>query len=118
MVTKTDLHGVITFASSAFCRLSGYTKEQLIGQYHSIMKDPQTSKELFTDMWEIITRGNVWHGEMSNIDIHGRRYWVKAYITPIYENNKVVGYTSIKEDITDKKKSRRIGYKRLFNKTL
>lgn len=116
MVTKTDLHGVITFASSAFCRLSGYTKEQLIGQYHSIMKDPQTSKELFMDMWGTITRGNVWHGEMSNIDIHGRRYWVKAYITPIYENNKVVGYTSIKEDITDKKRVEELATKDYLTK--
>jgi diguanylate cyclase (GGDEF)-like protein/PAS domain S-box-containing protein len=116
MVTKTDLRGIITFVSSAFCRLSGYTKEQLIGQTHSIMKDPQASKELFTNMWRTITLGNVWHGEMSNIDIHGRRYWVKAYITPIYENNQIIGYTSIKEDITDKKRVEELATKDYLTK--
>lgn len=116
MVTKTDLRGVITFASSAFCRLSGYTKEQLNGQTHAIMKDPQASKELFTNMWNTITSGNVWHGEMSNMDINDRRYWVKAYIAPIYENNQIVGYTSIKEDITDKKRVEELATKDYLTK--
>jgi len=101
IVSKSDLDGVITFANDNFCKLSGYSKEELLGQPHSILRDPTVSKELYKDLWKTIKSNKIWRGSFSN---KGKNhiYHVKATIAPITDvNGKIVEYMSIREDITE-----------------
>lgn len=103
LITSTDEKGIIKEASVAFCRVSGYSKEELIGQRHSILKHPDTPKETYIDMWDSLKDGRVWKGELKNKTKGGEPYWVEIIIQPELQNGKIVGYTAIKNDITNKK---------------
>lgn len=125
--SSTDLKGKITYVSKAFCKISGYTKEELIGKNQSIIRHQDTSSELYNNLWETIKRGNIWNGEIKNKKKNGAYYWVKATISPVFDNNKnIIGYTAITEDITDKKRIEEISItdeltglynRRYFNET-
>ena len=102
--SQTDIQGIITDASTAFCNISGYTKDELIGQSQNIVKHPDTSSELYKGLLEVITKGNVWTGEIKNKSKDGTDYWVSASINPIInEADEITGYIYIQQDITDKK---------------
>lgn len=104
-ISSTDLDGNITDVSEAFCRISGYTKEELIGKPHSIIKHDDTDLLVFQELWQDITAGHKWVGEIKNKKKNGDAYWVLAHVDPIYsEKGKKVGYTSIRQEITDKKR--------------
>lgn len=104
-ISSTDLDGNITDVSEAFCRISGYTKEELIGQPHSIVKHEDTDPLIYEELWNDITAGHKWVGEIKNKNKNGDAYWVLAHIDPIYsEKGKKIGYTSIRQEITDKKR--------------
>jgi PAS domain S-box-containing protein len=102
--SKTDLKGIITHASDAFCKISGYSKEELIGKSHHLLRHPDMPKSLFEDLWKTLKLGNVWKGEIKNRTKEGGYYWVDAIIAPEYNNKgKHVGYNAIRQDITSKK---------------
>jgi len=103
ITSSTDLKGNITYVSDAFCFISGYTKEELLGNSHRIVKHPDMPKEIYEELWNTITQDKTWSGEIKNLKKDGGYYWVKASISPIFENDKKVGYTAIRQDITDKK---------------
>jgi PAS domain S-box-containing protein len=98
----TDLSGVIIDASEAFCKISHYTREELIGKTHSIVRHPDMSSEVFASMWQTIKSGKNWNGKVKNLAQDGSYYWVDAYVEPNFENGKIVSYTAIRNDITDK----------------
>lgn len=103
--SSTDLVGRITQVSQALCRISDYTKEELIGKTHAIIKHPDMPEALFKDLWETISRGDTWKGEMKNSTKKGDFFWVYATVHPIFDiQGKKVGYTAIRQDITDKKR--------------
>lgn len=104
IISSTDLDGFITEVSEAFCQVSGYSKEELIGQKHSIIRCPLVPKQFYTDMWDKLIDNDYWKGEIRNKSKNGSYYWVSANISAIYdlEGNKI-GYTAIKENITEKK---------------
>ncbi|MDD4504916.1 MAG: diguanylate cyclase [Sulfurospirillaceae bacterium] len=105
IISSTDCEGIITEASEAFCRISGYTKEELIGQNHRIVRYPDMPDSLYKEMWEELAKGHLWKGEMKNRRKDGSYYWVDAIISPRYnEKDEVIGYTAIRQDITDKKR--------------
>lgn len=105
LTSSTDLAGKITYASEAFCRISGYSKEELLGQRHSIVKHQDTPTHIYDELWESITNNRTWHGELKNRTKNGNFYWVDASIYPIFdEKNEKIGYTAIRIDITDKKR--------------
>ncbi len=105
IASKTDLNGKIIYASDRFCKISGYTPEEIIGKSHSIVRHPDTPKELYRKMWERISQNKTWAGELKNRKKDGGYYWVKAVVSPLYDHyGKKIGYTSIRQDITDKKK--------------
>lgn len=109
ITSSTDLEGIITEVSSAFCKITGYSKEELIGKKHNILSHPSVAKELYQEMWHTITHNQTWSAEMKNLAKNGTFYWVHATITPTYDKyGKKVGYTSITENITDKKKMEKI----------
>ena len=102
IVSESDLKGVITYVNSNFCQISGYSKEELIGFPHSILRDPDTSKAFFEDLWKTIQSGETFHGVIKNIKKNGSPYWVDSTISPVKEAGKVVGYKAIRFDITAK----------------
>lgn len=105
IISTTDRDGVITNASEAFCKISGYSQAELIGKKHSIIRHPDMPNSLYKDMWRVIKSGNSWRGEIKNLKKNFEFYWVDAIIYPNYDSNlKIVGYTSIRQDITDKKR--------------
>ena len=104
ITSTTDSRGVITKVSHAFCEISGYSKEELIGSCHNIVRHPDMPDELYQAMWETIEAGEIWSGELKNRKKNGEAYWVKVTITPQYDTlEKITGYTAIRHDITDKK---------------
>lgn len=103
--SKTDENGLITFASSGFCKMSGYSQDELIGQSHSILRSPNMPNEIFKDLWETIESGEVWHGEIQNQTKNGEFYWVDATIVCEKDNaGNITGYNAVRENITDRKK--------------
>ena len=104
ITSSTDLKGNITYVSEAFCEISGYTKEELLGKSHRIVKHKDMPNEIYDVLWETISNDKTWEGEIKNKKKNGDHYWVKASISPIFnEDNKKIGYTAIRQDITDKK---------------
>ena len=103
--SATDVEGVITDASNAFCKICGYSKEELIGSSHNLLRHPDMSDTLYEDMWKTIKAQKTWKAEIKNRKKDGGHYWVDAIIEPLVENDgTVVGYYAIRQDITDKKR--------------
>ncbi|HEX5710444.1 MAG TPA: diguanylate cyclase [Sulfuricurvum sp.] len=103
IISQTDKYGNIIYASEAFCQISGYSKEELIGKTHRIIRHPDMPKELFVDIWHTITSGETWHGEIKNSNASGGYYWVDTTISPDIEEGEIIGYTAVRHDISDKK---------------
>jgi diguanylate cyclase (GGDEF)-like protein/PAS domain S-box-containing protein len=103
LTTSTDLDGNIIEVSEAFCKLSQYSQEELLGQNHRIMKCENTPEELYKELWERITIGEVWEGEICNMTKNGEPYWTNNIVAPVFENGKIIKYTALREDITNKK---------------
>ena len=102
--SKTDTKGRITHVSNAFCEISGYTKEELIGKPHNIVRHPSMPKSAFKEMWETIQSGKTWNGEVINRKKDGSHYWVTAEIDPEYDNqNNLIGYTAVRQNVSDAK---------------
>jgi len=104
IVSMTDLAGIITDVSDAFCEVSGYSRYELIGKNHNIQRHPDMKDELFADLWSTIKSGKTWEGEIKNLKKDGTPYWAHAHISPLFENSKIKGYIAIRTDITDKKR--------------
>lgn len=104
LLMNTDLEGVITNANEAYCNAIGYKKEELIGRTHKIMRHPTMSNEFFDEMWETITSNETWQGEIKNYTKNKEIKYFNMYIEPLFQDNKKIGYKSICEDITDKKR--------------
>ena len=102
ILSRVDTKGVITYVNDKFCELSGYTREELIGQKHSIVKHPNTSKKVYDGIWKTITSGKVWYGQLENRAKDGSSYFVEGTIVPILdEDEKIVEYLGIRHDVTD-----------------
>lgn len=103
-VSIANVEGRITYANDRFCSMSGYSREELIGQNHRIVNSGFHSKEFFQEMWQTITRGGVWHGEVRNRSKHGGINWLQTTIVPFLgENRKPRQYMAIRADITERK---------------
>jgi len=96
LVSITDLDGKITYANNEFCAIAGYTLEELVGQHHNIVRHPSMPKGAFADLWDKLKRGDSWRGMVKNRCKNGDYYWVDAYVTPVYDNDKVIGYQSVR----------------------
>ena len=104
IMSSTDLKGIITYVSQAFSNISGYTKKELIGQPHSIVRHPDMSKEAFKDLWQTIKSGKTWKGEVKNRKKDGGYYWVFATVSPNYDQDgNIISYSAVRQDITSKK---------------
>ncbi len=97
LISTTDLKGRITYANDDFCRVSGYTQEELIGHGHNIVRHSFMPKAAFSDLWSCIKENKPWRGAVKNVSKNGSFYWVDAFVTPIKENGKTVGYQSVRK---------------------
>jgi len=106
IASMTNTKGQITFVSNAYEKISGYTREELLGKPHNIVRHPEMPSSTFKDLWSTIKKEKVWKGEVKNLKKDGGFYWVNATVTPQKnEQGIVIGYASIREDITDKKET-------------
>ncbi len=101
IVSKSDLQGTIKYANQAFCEVSGYSKSELIGENHNILRHPEVSSYVFENLWETISSGKIWKGILKNKAKSGESYWVQGIIVPIIINDKISEYVSLRVDITN-----------------
>ncbi|HEY5994947.1 MAG TPA: EAL domain-containing protein [Gallionellaceae bacterium] len=105
-VIITDPRGVIEFVNPAFTAITGYTQEEAIGMKTSMLSAGKTPPETYTDMWNTISTGGTWRGEMLNRRKNGELYWDSITISPVRdEKNAITGFVAIQEDITSRKEA-------------
>ena len=104
IVAITDVEGTITYVNEKFCEISKYSRDELIGQNHRILKSGFHSPEFYKNLWKTITGGNVWQDDIKNMAKDGSIYWVKTTITPFKDKSgKINEFVSIRVDITRQK---------------
>ena len=96
LISATDLRGRITHVNQAFVEVSGFTEEELIGKAHNIVRHPDMPPEAFADLWRALENGRSWMGIVKNRCKDGDHYWVDAFVSPIVEDGRVVGYESVR----------------------
>ncbi len=96
IVSATTTKGVITFCNDRFCDIAGFSREELIGQAHNILRHPDMPAAAFQMLWDSIKAGQPWMGVVKNRCKNGDHYWVDAYVTPLKEKGQVTGYESVR----------------------
>jgi aerotaxis receptor len=95
VVSSTDLKGIITNVNDAFVEFSGFTREEVIGKNHNIVRHPDMPPQAFEDLWRTIKSGLPWRGVVKNRAKDGDHYWVETFVVPIRENDQITGYMSV-----------------------
>ena len=104
IVSITDLQGTISYANDRFCDISGFSREELIGANHRMVRSAEHSEPFFHDLWATISAGKVWNGEVKNRKKGGDFYWVSATIVPLLDPSGLPAqYIAIRTDITQRK---------------
>jgi PAS domain S-box len=98
LVSKTDLKGSITYANDAFVDLSGFTRNELIGKSHNLVRHPDMPPQAFDDLWRTVKKGLPWRGIVKNRAKNGDHYWVDAFVVPIRKNGQTIGYMSVRSE--------------------
>ncbi len=106
IVSKTDLNGNITYVNKFFCEASGYSKSELIGRNHNIVRHPDVSKAIFKNLWETIQNGKVWEGNIKNKNKSEEAYYLHVTVIPLFESDKKtlneymsIGFITTKEEM-------------------
>jgi len=98
IVSQTDVAGNITMCNEAFVHMSGWSREQLMGAPHSILRHPDMPKAAFGDLWTTVDQGTRWSGYVKNLRRDGGFYWVYATVIPKIVDGAVVGHTSVRRE--------------------
>ncbi|PIE45064.1 MAG: PAS sensor domain-containing protein [Gammaproteobacteria bacterium] len=102
VVSKTDLQGNITYVNDLFCALTGFSREELIGQPHNIVRDASVPKAVYKTMWDTIQSGKIWTGIIPNRGKGGVLYVVDTSVQPIKNDaGEIVEYISVRRVIND-----------------
>ncbi|WCN37138.1 putative bifunctional diguanylate cyclase/phosphodiesterase [Aneurinibacillus uraniidurans] len=106
ILAVTDANGVITYVNDKFCEVSQYSQKELLGNTHRIINADYHGRDFFKNMWEMISKGRVWQGEIKNRKKDGSFYWVDTIIVPFPKGaDKPTSYVSIRRDITAQKEA-------------
>jgi PAS domain S-box-containing protein len=98
IISESDIHGRITYVNRLFCEMTGYTKAELIGQPHSIIRHPDMPKKCYEHLWNNIKSGISWEGYIKNLRKDGAYYWVNASIHPKYDEvGSIIGYIALQK---------------------
>ena len=100
LVSTTDTKGRILYCNPMFIEVSGYSREELLGQPHNIVRHPDMPEEAYRDMWQTIAAGRPWSAPVKNRRKNGDYYWVMANATPLLENGRPIGYMSVRTEAT------------------
>jgi aerotaxis receptor len=106
LISATDVQGNIQFCNDAFVEISGFSREELIGKPHNLVRHPDMPEPVFAGMWDYLKKGHCWMGVVKNRCKNGDYYWVNAYVTPILQHGKVVGFESVRVKPTAEQVSR------------
>ncbi len=102
LVSEADIAGKIIRVNDKFCEVSGYKKNELLGQNHRLLKSTHHPDSFYNNMWATISEGNVWHGTICNLNKNGDEYWVESTIVPFLDDNgKPYKYVSARTEVTD-----------------
>jgi PAS domain S-box-containing protein len=105
IVAITDENGIIKYVNDSFCEISKYSREELIGYTHKVIKSEHHTKTFFKNMWTDMKEGKIWVGDIKNKAKDGSYYWVDTTIIPFKnDTGEITGYISIRQDITQRKK--------------
>ncbi|HLF95530.1 MAG TPA: methyl-accepting chemotaxis protein [Methylococcaceae bacterium] len=96
VVSRTDLKGIITYANEDFCEISGFSLAELEGKNHNLVRHPDMPPQAFADLWSTLKNGKPWNGVVKNRCKNGDYYWVNAYVAPIEDHGRVIGYASVR----------------------
>lgn len=96
IVSETDAKGIIIYANADFCKIAGYTKDELIGNPHNMVRHSDMPKAAFENLWETVKRGDVWNGIVKNRTKNGGYYWVNATVFPSKDVNGNIRYVSVR----------------------
>ncbi len=101
IVSRTDIHGIITFVNDEFCRISGYSRDELIGRDHNIVRHPDVPAETFRKLWDTILQKQSYHSTVKNLAKDGSTFYVNTTITPILDaNGEIEEFIAIRYDVT------------------
>lgn len=96
LISATDIQGNIIYCNDEFEAVSGFTREELIGSPHNLVRHPDMPPSIYEHMWQCLKSGRSWMGIVKNRCKNGDHYWVEAYITPIFDNGLLLGYESVR----------------------
>jgi len=96
LLSRTDLKGIITYASKDFCEVSEYEQRDMVGQPHNMVRHPEMPQAAFADLWDRIKNGHPWRGLVKNRAKSGDHYWVEAQVAPQFQKGSVVGFMSVR----------------------
>lgn len=96
LMSTTDTESFVTYANTTFLNVSGFSREQIIGQPHNLVRHTDMPKEAFADMWNTLKRGDAWTALVKNRRTDGQHYWVRANVTPIRHGDQINGYLSVR----------------------
>jgi aerotaxis receptor len=98
IVSRTDLKGITTYVNDTFVHLSGFSREELIGKNHNVVRHPDMLPGAFAWLWDTIKEGRPWRGIVKNRCKNGDFYWVEALVVPVLQNNQITGYMSVRTE--------------------
>ena len=103
IISQTDTKGIITYANRAFCSISGYAKEELIGKSHNTIRHPDMPHAVFAKLWETISGAQAWNGLVKNLRKDGKYYWVDTEILPVMDDDEnITGYIAARKEASRK----------------
>lgn len=114
LISSTDRNGKIQYFNDEFQRVSGFSSDQLMGSDHNLVRHPDMPPMVFKSMWDTLNANKPWMGIVKNRRQDGDHYWVSAYVTPVYQNGKKLGYESVRTAATEEQKQQaEIAYGRI-----